>query len=232
MSITNVQLSLKSWKIKKYENCKWKIPLGCRELHVRSFFLRKVVTVHEWQWLIIRNKTPRLKLTVILNSKPLTKIHDLILLKYFIQKKYNETPLLSISKNSWCIIATNKDTLDQPKVDRKISDPPKRRSIPWLARSVHSRRNNPHERTSCANRGSWWEFGTPFIRWRTRRIEVRDNVDTFTRFRVSAAISWSSLVPDNPWVRNHRFARSALIECVCILTTLYASSRDLPGRGR
>lgn len=51
---------------------------------------------------------------------------------------------------------------------------------------------------------------------------MRDNVDTFTRFRVSAAISWSPLDPDNPWVRNHRFARIALIECVCILTVLYA----------
>jgi len=31
--------------------------------------------------------------------------------------------------------------------------------------------------------------GVPFIRWRTRRIEARDNVNAFTRFRVSAAIS-------------------------------------------
>jgi len=64
--------------------------------------------------------------------------------------------------------------------------------------------------------------GMPFIRWRTRRIEVRDNVDAFTRFRVSAAISWSPVDSDNPWVRNGRFARFVLIERVCTLTVLHA----------
>lgn len=45
---------------------------------------------------------------------------------------------------------------------------------------------------------------------------------TSIRLRVSAAISWNPLDPDNPWVRNHRFARFTLIECMCILTVLYA----------